>query len=142
MAYQNVLVAIDIAAESKHIVEKANAVADGKVSLVHVLEPAYFYYGLEPGIGAIPNNLEQELLANAGAALKALAEESGVSEENTYLDRGHAPTQVLRLAEDNGVDLIVVGSHGRHGLQLLLGSTANAILHGAKCDVLAVRVKE
>lgn len=142
MPYQNVLAAIDIAAESKHIVEKAKALAAGKLSLVHVLEPAYFYYGLEPGIGALPNNLEQELLANAGGALKDLAGEFDVTEEDTYLDRGHAPTQVLRLAEDMKVDLIVVGSHGRHGLQLLLGSTANAILHGAKCDVLAVRVKE
>jgi len=34
----------------------------------------------------------------------------------------------------------VVGSHGRHGLALLLGSTANGVLHGASCDVLAVRV--
>ena len=40
----------------------------------------------------------------------------------------------------NGADLIVVGSHGRHGLALLLGSTANGVLHGATCDVLAVRV--
>jgi len=37
---------------------------------------------------------------------------------------------------------IVVGSHGRHGLALLLGSTANDILHGAPCDVLAVRLKK
>ena len=35
---------------------------------------------------------------------------------------------------------IVVGSHGRHGLALLLGSTASGVLHGAKCDVLAVRI--
>jgi universal stress protein A len=40
------------------------------------------------------------------------------------------------------VDLIVVGSHGRHGLQLILGSTANAVLHHASVDVIAVRVKE
>ena len=37
-------------------------------------------------------------------------------------------------------DLIVVGSHGRYGLALLMGSTANGVLHGATCDVLAVRV--
>ena len=39
-------------------------------------------------------------------------------------------------------DLIVVGSHGRHGLALLLGSTANDVLHGAPCDVLAVHLKK
>lgn len=46
-----------------------------------------------------------------------------------------------RLAKEQRCDLIVVGSHGRHGLALLLGSTANDILHGAPCDVLAVRLK-
>ncbi|MEO1899758.1 MAG: universal stress protein, partial [Methylococcales bacterium] len=39
-------------------------------------------------------------------------------------------------------DLIVVGSHGRHGLALLLGSTANGVLHHAVCDVLAVRLSD
>ena len=43
-------------------------------------------------------------------------------------------------AEEIGADLIVVGSHGRYGLALLMGSTANGVLHGATCDVLAVRV--
>ena len=43
---------------------------------------------------------------------------------------------------DKRFDLIVVGSHGRHGLALLLGSTANDVLHGAPCDVLAVRLQK
>ena len=55
---------------------------------------------------------------------------------------GRVSSEVLFYAEQNNVDLIVKGSHGRHGLELLLGSIANAILHGAKCDVLAVRFKE
>ena len=46
----------------------------------------------------------------------------------------------VQRANAKGADLIIVGSHGRHGLALLLGSTANGVLHGATCDVLAVRV--
>jgi universal stress protein A len=56
--------------------------------------------------------------------------------------QGNTRREILRVAEENGVDLIVLGSHGRQGIQLLLGSTANAVLHGAPCDVLAVRVKD
>ena len=50
--------------------------------------------------------------------------------------------EILEFAEINQVDLIVIGSHGRHGLALLLGSTANSVLHHAKCDVLAVRLSD
>jgi universal stress protein A len=45
------------------------------------------------------------------------------------------------MAEELGVDLIVMGTHGRHGLGLLLGSTATGVLHGCPCDVLTVRIK-
>jgi len=44
------------------------------------------------------------------------------------------------LAKEQGCDLIVVGSHGRHGLALLLGSTANDVLHARRRDVLAVKL--
>ena len=49
-------------------------------------------------------------------------------------------TETHRLANEKGIDLIVVGSNGRHGFQLLLGSVSTGVLHGAPCDVLAVRV--
>ena len=46
------------------------------------------------------------------------------------------PTQAKAL----GSDLIVLGSHARWGLALLLGSTTDGVMHGADCDVLAVKV--
>ena len=49
---------------------------------------------------------------------------------------------IINIADQEKVDLIIVGSHGRHGLALLLGSTANSVLHHAKCDVMAVRLIE
>ena len=55
---------------------------------------------------------------------------------------GPTKSQIQEIAESIGIDLIICGSHGRHGLSLLLGSTANAVLHHATCDVLAIRIKE
>ena len=57
-----------------------------------------------------------------------------------FVELGAPKHEIVRVAKEQGVDLVVVGSYGRHGLQLLLGSTANGVLHLAACDVLAVRV--
>jgi universal stress protein A len=64
-----------------------------------------------------------------------------IPEAQTWLETGSPKQEIIRIAEENAVDLIVVGSHGRHGLALLLGSTANGVLHHANCDVLAVRLQ-
>ena len=139
--YKEVLVAVDLSDDLtgalKGAVEKLGAGAN--VSVVHVLEPAYYYYGMEPALGTLPPSFEEDLLRRAKAQLEDVGRAYGAPPARQYLERGHAPTQILRLAEDKGVDLIIVGSHGRHGWRLLLGSTANAVLHGARCDVLAVR---
>ncbi|EAW31305.1 hypothetical protein GP2143_07144, partial [marine gamma proteobacterium HTCC2143] len=63
-----------------------------------------------------------------------------VGSDGQHIIVGRAENEIHSLAEELGAELIVVGSHGRHGIALLLGSTANGILHGATCDVLAVRV--
>ena len=71
-----------------------------------------------------------------------LAARLGIESAPRRLEGGATRGEVIRAAEEEGCDLIVVGSHERHGLALLLGSTANAILHHAPCDVLAVRIHE
>ena len=52
---------------------------------------------------------------------------------------GSAKVELTRLARDKGVDLIVIGSSGVGGLKRILGSTTNAVLHDAPCDVLSVQ---
>ncbi len=139
--YKEVLVAVDLSDDLSGSLQRAvdQVSAGATVSVVHVLEPAYYYYGMEPALGTLPPSFEEDLLKRATTQLADVGRRYGVPPERQYLERGHAPTQILRLAQDKGVDLIIVGSHGRHGWRLLLGSTANAVLHGARCDVLAVR---
>jgi universal stress protein A len=149
-AYESVLVAVDLAADNRLIMERAKAIVgpSGSLAIIHVMEPAYFYYGLTPthqiGVPSttlgFPDDTDEELIRRAEAQLGQFGDEFGVPGERRFLERGHAATHILQLADERGVELIVLGSHGRHGLQLLLGSTANAVLHRATCDVLAVRV--
>jgi universal stress protein A len=83
-----------------------------------------------------------DLLEAEKAKLKQLGDQLNVDVANRWMVWGVPKQEIINIAGQEQVDLIVVGSHGRHGLALLLGSTANAVLHYAKCDVLAVRLQD
>jgi universal stress protein A len=139
--YQNILAAIDLNEEADKVVEKAHQIAlqnDAKLTLIHVTDPLSYAYG-----GDIPMDLsaiQKQLHEHAEQRMSAFVQKHNLSDANQLLVSGHIETEVHRVANELSTDLILVGSHGRHGLALLLGSTPNGILHGATCDVLAVRV--
>ncbi len=142
--YQHILLAVDFSRNTDTVARKALALSrvfGARISLVHVIE--FVQVDLSNEL-VIPQELEldQELLALAGQRMKELAERLDLADAEHHILQGSTRLEILRLAEEKKVDLIVIGSHGRHGLQLLLGSTANAVLHGAPCDVLAVRVAD
>ncbi|MEX1033316.1 MAG: universal stress protein [Cellvibrionaceae bacterium] len=139
--YNHILVGLDLTEESTHILERATRLGEGaKISLVHVIEPLAYAYG-----GDIPMDLSEvqnQLQQQATEQLAKLGKSVGAAPADQYVVIGQPTSEIHRMAEEKGVDLIVVGSHGRQGLALLLGSTANGVLHGTKCDVLAVRVDQ
>jgi universal stress protein A len=139
--YTKILVAVDLSEESAQVVQRGHAIADNnntQLHLIHVIEPLSFAYG-----GDIPmdfSGIQDEIHQQATQQLKRFAEANDIDEEHQHIILGRPEVEIHATAEELGADLIVVGSHGRHGLALLLGSTANGVLHGARCDVLAVRV--
>jgi len=144
MPYQHILIAVDLAEECHPVAERALAIAtssNARVSLVHVVEPMAMAFG-----GDVPMDLsmlQQQQFEQAREQLQSFAGRyPQLGNEQRHLAYGQPRQEIHRLAEEQGCDLIVVGSHGRHGLALLLGSTANDVLHGAPCDVLAVRLKK
>ena len=139
--YKKVLFATDFDEVGIHAAHKAKKIADengAPLFLVHVVEPipAYAY----PGFAGFAE-VEVSIREQAEKELTALAERLGVDAKHRFLEFGSTKNEVLRVAEEQKIDLIVTGSHGKHGLALLLGSTAQAILHGAHCDMLIVRPK-
>jgi len=139
--YKHILVGVDLTVESKDVSSKACALREVfgcRLSCVHVIEPLSLAYG-----GDIPMDLstiQEQIQDTAKSHLTEFAETLDIKEEDRHLIFGRPETEIHTLANEIHADLIVVGSHGRHGLALLLGSTANGVLHGAPCDVLAVRV--
>ncbi|MDH4042208.1 MAG: universal stress protein [Gammaproteobacteria bacterium] len=139
--YATILVAVDLSEDSNRILQRARGVASGaaaQLHIIHVIEPLSFAYG-----GDIPmdfSGIQDEIYQQATQQLKRFAENNGVDEAHRHIVMGRPEVEIHAKAEELAADLIVVGSHGRHGLALLMGSTANGVLHGAKRDVLAVRV--
>lgn len=142
--YKHILLAVDFSEHSKLVTSKAQQIAEqnqAQLSLVHVFENMPV---TDAGYGPIPFDVDltQEWMETSKQRLINLGAELAIPEDRQWLQMGSAKLEIVRVAEENNVDLIIVGSHGRHGLALLLGSTANGVLHHAKCDVLAVRLQD
>jgi universal stress protein A len=141
--YQHILLAVDFFEQSELVIEKAKNMIhlhQSALSIIHVVDNLPVTdtsYGVN-----IPFDMDLTavLMENAKKRLGDLANELGLPEQNTYLELGSPKSEIIRIAKEIKADLIIVGSHGRHGLALLLGSTANGVLHHATCDVLAVRL--
>ena len=143
--HRTILAAIDLTEEAPEVIDAAAAAAgDGELHLLTVIRPlTQAYTGLEfAGMAATALNFEKEAETHAKAALAKLAAAADVPDDRQQIIFGAPAAEIKNHAEAIGADLIVVGSHGRHGLGLLLGSTANAVLHAAPCDVLTVRISE
>ncbi|MAT93937.1 MAG: universal stress protein UspA [Halioglobus sp.] len=140
--YRKIIAAVDLSEDSAQVVRRAQAIADNNggcdLHVIHVIEPLSFAYG-----GDIPmdfSGIQDEIHQQATAQLTRFGENHAVPPDHQHIVLGKPEVEIHAMAEEIGADLIVVGSHGRYGLALLMGSTANGVLHGASCDVLAVRV--
>ncbi|WP_152224579.1 universal stress protein [Pseudomonas sp. SCB32] len=144
MLYQHILVAVDLTEECDPVMKRAVALAgstEARLSVVHVVEPMAMAFG-----GDVPMDLsmlQQQQFDQAKERLHQFTlTYSEITSSQCHLVYGQPRQEIHRLADEQDCDLIIVGSHGRHGLALLLGSTANDVLHGAPCDVLAVRLQK
>lgn len=137
--YKKILIAVDVHADYQQILQRGLDVADAvsDITLLHVTPPEVYFspYGV-----AAPGNLVNDARQKAEDKLAEVAAAHGIERHQTQVNIGHASDEIHSLAEEIGADLIVIGTHGQRGLRLLLGSTANAVLHGVSCDVLVVRV--
>jgi universal stress protein A len=140
--YTRILAAIDFSHDNRVVIDRAVDIArryQAKLTLLHVVENVALYQGDDPQFfDAIA--IQKQLVERATRQMNSLRAQVPVAGVETRIEKGAPKHEIVRVADEEQIDLIVIGSHGRHGLQLLLGSTANGVLHLAKCDVLAVRV--
>ncbi len=139
--YRKVLVAIDCSDESTEVLSRAAGVqegTDGELHLIHVIEPLALAYGADVPMDV--TDLQSGLVKQARDTALEYAAQYRIPEHRIHVELGSIEKTILDKADDIGADLIVVGSHTRSGLALLLGSTARGLVPGAHCDVLAVKM--
>ena len=141
--YKKILLVEDITEGSEKIAERARDVAErygAEVILLHVVE----YVPVEPmGEALLPAvQIEGELIERATRRIAELAQKTGLEKAERIVQAGNIKAELVRVAMDRGVDLIVLGSRERHGLSIMFNQTEDTILHSAPCDVLAVRWKK
>jgi universal stress protein A len=140
--YQRVLCAVDLTDDSRAVVSKAAALAsawNAELRLIHVVE----FVPIEPMSDSLVPvvQIDDRALERARDQLRGLGASAGLRVEQTEVVSGSVKAELLRQAREWRSDLIVLGSRERHGLSILINLTEDTVLHGACCDVLAVRVR-
>jgi nucleotide-binding universal stress UspA family protein len=167
MAFTHMLVPTDFSEPATHAfryaIEEAT-VHQAKVTLLHVLPPrsgtdVYYVSGspepprqesLDPAVGgrlgaqsaAQPTVVRSDPNEEALTRLRDLVPDSFRGTWDVEVADGQPADTIVRFARERRVDLIVMGTHGRGGLQhMLLGSVAEKVVRLAGCPVLTVRYR-
>lgn len=87
-------------------------------------------------------NLSQDMEDGARAKMEEFIKETGALdgiEYKTEMVKGIADDEIVKYAKNNDIDMIVIGTHGRTGLEhVIFGSTAEKVVRSAVCPVLTV----
>src|ERR1051325_3762545 len=146
MDVRSILLPTDFSDCARHAVPVAAEFArllGARVVCLHVVEPVVQPVGWTPLAEPLPSaELGGQLEESAARDLPAFsksAEFDGVEVEDV-IARGEPAAEIVRAAEEHGVGLIVISSHGRTGLgRILFGSTAESVVRHARCPVLVVK---
>lgn len=146
---EKILLPVDFSECSKEALRYAVELSDRFGAAIHLLYvwdiPGYLRPDLTVWTGDISASLSEHAQKEASQALDEFVLDVGVKDRKGLtaeaVPGAPAPT-ILQKAEDEGFDLIVMGTHGRTGLShLVLGSIAENVVRRAHCPVLTVRVK-
>ncbi len=128
--YKNILVAIDVNAPHESIIRKALAVSQSPddLMLMYTMLPTTH---IQPYLYPTEYNAidDSERISLAHKKLSDIATEFGITESNVFVKMGVTADEIKEMANEKNIELIVIGTHGRSGIKLLYGSTANSVLH-------------
>jgi universal stress protein A len=139
--YKKILVLLDLTETSEQIVSAGRDMAAHSNAAMVILHVVEFVPSEPMGETLMPTvQIEEDLEQRAKIKLNELSVRLGLPRATTRVEAGNKKTEILRVAKEEAVDLIVLGSRVRHGLGILVNFTEDTVLHAAHCDVLAIRL--
>jgi universal stress protein A len=140
--YERVLAAITVGEEATKVLGRAGSLAGTQgASLTALNVVAFDVPGPEPGRQWPTDELVADLTAAAQGRCEELLRTAGVEGADLMVEAGRVRERIPEATGRCRADLVVLGSHGRHGIGAILGSTAHHVMHRADCDVLVVRTR-
>jgi len=144
--FEKILVPVDFSEYKDEILEYATEIArrfDSSLHLLHVIPTMDYFTPYESFI--TPENVEAAQKAIEAEVKKQMEETAGQISGiavTRAVRTGAAFVEITQYAESEGINLIVMGTHGRGGIEhLLLGSVAGRVIRRAPCPVLTIRPK-
>lgn len=137
--YTHILHATDLSENHFHMCQQAADIAKyfhAKLFLLHVIEPPASLQ-IAQGLGFA--EFDHPIKDDAEAVMRTLGEALHIPVNQQFVEVGSIKIQVLKKVEELSCKLIIIGSHSPSKLPAFLGSTAHAVVHHAKCDVLTLR---
>ena len=140
--YKKLLVLLDLSRDSEQVAIAGRdlaAYSNAEIVVLHVVE----FVPVEPlGESLMPTvQIEDGLIKRARETLSEFIARLALPRATGRVEAGNTKAEILRVADEEGADLIVLGSRERHGLAIMVNFTEDTVLHAAHCDVLAVRLK-
>ena len=139
--YRRILLVVDLGEQCELIGARARDLAatlGAELMVLHVVE----YVPVEPmGETLLPAvQIEEELVQRARLRLAELTAKLGIGSVRRDVAAGNVKAEIVRAAQEQRADLIVLGCRERRGPSILVNFTEDTVLHAAPCDVLAVRL--
>jgi universal stress protein A len=140
--YKKLLMLLDLSRDSEQVAIAGRdlaAYSNAEIVILHVVE----FVPVEPlGESLMPTaQIEDELIKRARETLSEFIARLALPRATGRVEAGNTKAEILRVADEERADLIVLGSRERHGLAIMVNFTEDTVLHAAHCDVLAVRLK-
>lgn len=141
---KKILVATELSLPSAHeVLDKAIALAnvEDSIDVLYVVDPTTVEYTVDPTLsGSMYREFYETAMDNARQRLLKICKPYAIADKRCHVRYGRVAQEVHAYIQEGGFDCLMLGSHGRSGWQLLLGSKATSILHGVPTDAWVFKV--